>query len=74
MQPNRIPPYNTGKVLIGSRYEPPKRIEYSQDAERLQSALLGIEEPRLSPVVARVLVWSGVIAAIVFLLTAWRNG
>lgn len=35
-------PYNTGKVLIGSRYEPPKKPVYlSIDEERLQRALLG---------------------------------
>jgi hypothetical protein len=37
----RIPPYNTGKVLIGCRYEPPKpNYVVSEDAYRLQTALL----------------------------------
>jgi hypothetical protein len=37
-------PYNTGKVRIGSRYEPPKRPVYlSNDEERLQKALLGVK-------------------------------
>lgn len=66
-------PYNTGKVLIGSRYEPPNRVEFSRDAERLQSALLGIKEPTMQPAVWRVLVWGGAVALAVFLLTAWRN-
>lgn len=69
----KVPPYNTGKVLIGSRYEPPSRIEFSRDAEHLQAALLGIKEPRLSPLTVRALVWGGVAVAIVFLLTAWRD-
>ena len=33
-------PYNTGKVLIGRFYEPPRQNYMSTDAERLQSALL----------------------------------
>ena len=33
-------PFNTGKVLIGSRYEPPKRYEMSRDMETLQRKLL----------------------------------
>lgn len=70
---HKTPPYNTGKVLIGSRYEPPSRIEFSRDAERLQAALLGIKEPRFAPTVTRALVWGGVAAAIVFLLTSWRD-
>lgn len=35
-------PYNTGKVLIGSRYEPPREnLVVSEDALHLQAALLG---------------------------------
>jgi hypothetical protein len=37
----QIIPYNTGKVLIGSQYQPPKRVNLSATEERLQSALLG---------------------------------
>ena len=33
-------PFNTGKVLIGSRYERPVRITYSRLEERLQASLL----------------------------------
>jgi hypothetical protein len=37
----RTPPYNTGKVLIGCRYEAPKpNYVVSEDAYRLQTALL----------------------------------
>jgi hypothetical protein len=32
--------YNTGRVRIGLAYEPPRRVEMSLDAERLQLALL----------------------------------
>lgn len=70
---HKTPPYNTGKVLIGSRYEPPSRIEFSRDAEHLQAALLGIKEPRITPIVARALVWGSIFVAVVFLLTAWRD-
>ena len=34
------PPYNTGKVKIGSRYEPPIRREFSRDEELIQDSLL----------------------------------
>lgn len=34
------PVFNTGKVLVGIRYEPPKNYWISQDMERLQRALL----------------------------------
>lgn len=34
------PPYDTGKVKIGSHYIPPQRNVMSADAERLQRALL----------------------------------
>lgn len=36
-------PYNTGKVLVGSRYEvpPPRMPEMDRDATLIQSALLG---------------------------------
>ena len=37
----QIIPYNTGKVLIGSQYQPLKRVNLSATEERLQSALLG---------------------------------
>lgn len=40
-------PYNTGKVLIGSRYEPSRRYEISRDAEIIQAALLGHRRNRL---------------------------
>lgn len=42
-------PYNTGKVLIGCRYEPVKRVEFSRDAERLQTALIGRPKREVTP-------------------------
>lgn len=44
-------PYNTGKVLIGSAYTPPRRVTMSRDEERLQTALLNSPRP---PALARV--------------------
>ncbi len=35
-------PYNTGKVKIGSRYEPPKPNYMDEDSELIQSAMLGL--------------------------------
>lgn len=40
-------PYNTGKVTIGSRYQPPVNVSVSGDMEHLQSALLGHRGPRI---------------------------
>jgi hypothetical protein len=37
---HRPPPFNTGKVLIGSRYEPPPQWSPSRDAYDLQTVLL----------------------------------
>jgi len=34
-----IPPYNTGKVQIGIRYDPPVRMSNDCDMNRLQGAL-----------------------------------
>lgn len=34
-------PYNTGKVLIGSRYEPPNTREITPEEFTMQSVLLG---------------------------------
>ena len=68
-RPNRIPPYNTGKVLIGSRYEPPRRVEYSADAELLQAALIGVEMP-LEARVARSAIRYGVWLLLAFVFAA----
>jgi hypothetical protein len=40
-KPQAPVPYNTGKVQIGSRYEPPRKHMISRDAELIQAALLG---------------------------------
>jgi hypothetical protein len=42
-------PYNTGKVLIGCRYEPVERVEFSRDAERIQSAFIGRPKREMTP-------------------------
>jgi hypothetical protein len=34
-------PYNTGKVVIGSKYVPPKANYMDEDSELIQSAMLG---------------------------------
>ena len=39
---NKIPPYNTGKLRIGSMYEPPRRSTMSDDESHLQNVLLGV--------------------------------
>lgn len=34
-------PYNNGKVLIGSRYEPPKYVEQDRDMLEIQGWFIG---------------------------------
>jgi hypothetical protein len=56
---DRTPPFNTGKVLIGSRYEPPRDWYPSQDAYDLQTVLLtpsGAPVPR-DPWPVRLYCW-----------------
>ena len=43
---NKLVPYNTGKVLIGCRYEIPQHpVSHSADEMLLQRALLGVKNP-----------------------------
>lgn len=44
-------PYNTGKVLIGSRYDPPLPRDITPEEYTMQSVLLG--EPPLSTQLVR---------------------
>lgn len=45
-RPTRALPYNTGKVLIGCRYQPPAQNNLlSKDAYDLQTALLNASVP-----------------------------
>jgi len=45
---------NTGKVLIGSAFVPAKRVEMSDDAIRLQSALLDSRTAKPRPLWSRI--------------------
>ncbi len=40
-------PYDTGKVLIGSKYNPDKRPRITRDSEIIQAAYLYKKKPRL---------------------------
>lgn len=42
----KIPPYDTGKVKIGCRYDPPIRCHMSRDAELIQAAFLRGRRPK----------------------------
>ena len=46
MQNNKPIPYNTGKVVIGKAYEPPKLSHGSQEDDFWQDVLLGIHEAK----------------------------
>lgn len=51
----QITPHNTGKVKIGSCYQPHLNVSMSDDMERLQSALLGHRGPRVGVDMRRAL-------------------
>jgi len=40
---HKIPPYNTGKVLIGCNYQPDLRGHYNHDQDWIQKELLGVK-------------------------------
>lgn len=40
-QQERIPPFNTGKLRIGSNYQPPLRSDFTLEERVMQNALLG---------------------------------
>ena len=61
--------YNTGKVSIGSRYEPPLRVDMSRDMERLQTGLLHPAEKRALAGVKLLIILS--LGAMVGLAIAW---
>tara|TARA_R110000796_G_scaffold41342_1_gene102295 strand:+ start:170 stop:382 length:213 start_codon:yes stop_codon:yes gene_type:complete len=65
-------PYNTGKVLIGKSYVPPKRHEVSPDMYEMQSVLLG--EPKQVGVAAWAMRAITVVGVAVLLLDLfiWR--
>lgn len=66
----RVPPYNTGKVLIGARYQPPSKLTYSRQEERLQSALLADPEELRQQRLDRWLYAVAVVALFVVIVTA----
>ena len=68
--PNRLVPYNTGKVLIGSRYEPPRKYTMSRDAEIIQAAFLGRRRGIINkPNVMTAAVWAIFVLAMVLWVT-----
>lgn len=61
----KIIPYNTGKVAIGSRYEPIKRHTMSLDEERIQDVLINPPVQQLSLPYDRAIYVLGVVALVV---------
>lgn len=62
-------PYHTGKVAIGSRYEPVKHHTMSLDEIRIQDALI---KPPVKPIQLpydRVIYVLGIVALVVIYLT-----
>ena len=71
----KITPYNTGKVLIGEHYVPPKDktlTEPSKDMSRLQSSLLGSPQPTSFETWMMRVVLAFCTAVIVLDLFVWR--
>jgi len=65
-----VTPYNTGKVLIGSRYEPPKYVEKSPHMLRLQRSLLEEKTERRTVAAADLALYVvAAVAAVVIYLT-----
>ena len=65
----KIVPYNTGKVAIGSRYEPIKRHTMSLDEERIQDVLINPPVQQLSLPYDRAIYVLGIVALLVVWLT-----
>jgi hypothetical protein len=62
-------PYNTGKVKIGSNYQPPKYVEQDSDMLRLQSYLI-YDPARLKRqyLINKFFIWLGVFVLVVAVL------
>jgi hypothetical protein len=60
----KTPPYNTGKVLIGSRYDPPVTREITPEEFTMQSVLLG-DKPLMTQLVCELRIYFVVLAMFV---------
>ena len=67
MNTPKLLPFNTGKVQIGIRYEPPRRYEMSRDMETLQRKLLEERLGRRATAASAIVLY---IAAL-FCLALW---
>jgi len=65
----KITPYNTGKVAIGSRYEPAKRHTMSLDELRIQNSLINQSQQLLTMPYDKAIYVLGVVALVVIYLT-----
>ena len=65
----KIVPYNTGKVAIGSRYEPIKRHTMSLDELRIQDSLINPPVKLLVLPYDKAIYVLGVVALLVVWLT-----
>lgn len=63
-----IKAYNTGKVLIGSAYQPRQHYDLSLDSERLQEALLESKQARDARTEALFMRWLYGIALITLVI------
>lgn len=70
--PYRVP-YNTGKVLIGCRYEPPKPDYMGSNGEFWQAILLGDRNTMLYRRALRACLGVVLLSLIGLLLAAWAG-
>lgn len=64
---NKLPPYNTGKVLIGCNYLPPQVNYETRESEFWQSVLLGEYQARQKYRVQLILYVAFLFALIILL-------
>lgn len=68
----KTPPYNTGKVLIGSHYTPPQRVTPPTRTESmLQRALLG-DKPAIDTSGIWIVIGCAAIMALPYIVLAVR--
>lgn len=65
----KIIPFHTGKVAIGSRFEPVKRYSMSADEVRIQNAFIKPPEPNLVLPYDKAIYVLGLVALLVVWLT-----
>lgn len=67
---NKQIPYNTGKVLIGVHYEPPKPEYMNEENEHWQNVLTGVYQKRRANKMQFIL-YVAVLTVLIILMGMW---